>query len=131
MKSFLENRKQYVQVDRFRSENLMVGPNSVVQGSVLSCTLYLIFILDLPELFHKEKHDPIHDRNCSKTSIKTFIDDTYLKVNKENNKDLKTTVGENMEKIYKRKSIGIKFRKKHRLYYLPKIKNTKKTLLLY
>ena len=99
MKSFLENRKQYVQVDGFRSENLMVGPNSVVQGSVLSCTLYLIFILDLPELFHNEKHDPIQDRNCKKTSIKTFIDDTYLKANKEPNKDLTTTVRENMDKM--------------------------------
>ena len=97
MKSFLEN--QYVQVDGFQSANLLVGPNSVVQGSVLSCALYLVFILDLPELFHSEKHDPIQDRKYQQTSIKTFIDDTFLKINKENNKEMETTILENMKKI--------------------------------
>ena len=78
---------------------MAVGPNSLVKRSVLSCTLYLVFILDLPELFHEEKHEPIQDRNCKETSIKTFIDDTYLKANKEINKELKTTIQEKMAKI--------------------------------
>ena len=99
MASFLDNRKQFVQVDGFRSQNLLVGPSSVVQCSVLSCALYLVFILDLPHLFHTETHTPEQYRQCKQVNVKTFIDDAYTKVNKQENKDLKQTILETLSKV--------------------------------
>ena len=46
MKSFLENRHQYFQVQSQNSDCLVTGPRSVVQGSTLSRAL--IYMLDLP-----------------------------------------------------------------------------------
>ena len=48
MQSYLENRTQSVQVETFTSPPLHAGPRSVIQGSALSCILYIIFTLDLP-----------------------------------------------------------------------------------
>ena len=50
MRSFLSDRKQLVQVEGARSELLACGPRSVIQGSTLSCILYLVYILDMPQL---------------------------------------------------------------------------------
>ena len=99
MSSFLSNRKQYIQVEGKKSQKLLIGPNSVIQGSTLSCVLYLIYILDLPELFHTEKHEPAEYRNCHNTNLKTFIDDAYLKTIKKQGKTLKETVVETMNTI--------------------------------
>ena len=98
MTNFLSDRKQFVQIEGRRSEKLLIGPNSVIQGSTLSCMLYLIYILDFPELFHSEKHKPAEYRECPKTNLKTLIDDAYLKTLKENNKTFQETVYETMEK---------------------------------
>ena len=99
MKSFLGERKQFVQVDGFRSESLLLGPQSVIQGSTLSCALYLIYILDLPEIFHETKHSPAEYRECKQTNAKTFIDDVYLKSYKKEGKTFKDSVLEVMEKV--------------------------------
>ena len=75
MKSFLQDRKQLVQVEGKRSETLITGLWSVIQGSSLSCILYLILILDFPDIFHKVKHEPLEMRNCHKPNLNTSIDD--------------------------------------------------------
>ena len=46
MKSFLSDRRQFVQLKGKRSEILEVGLRSVMQGSTLSCVLFLMYILD-------------------------------------------------------------------------------------
>ena len=58
VKSFLEERRQYVQIQGQKSETLSTGPQSVVQGSSLSCILFLVYILDLPQVFHETPHPP-------------------------------------------------------------------------
>ena len=49
--SYLANRSQITIVDGTKSEELYSGPMSVIQGSMLSCLLFLLYTLDLPLLF--------------------------------------------------------------------------------
>ena len=58
MKSFLGDRKQYVQVQNMKSETLMLGSNSVIQGSMMSGVLFLLYILDMPYLLRSEIEPP-------------------------------------------------------------------------
>ena len=74
LKSYLTTRKQYVQVAGRDSDKLLVGDNSVTQGSTLSCTIYLIYVLDLPAIFHDEMHNPKEEMNCNETKAKTFVE---------------------------------------------------------
>ena len=81
MKAYLSERKQYVQLQGFDSETLTVGPQSVTHGLTLSCTLYVIYILDMPTLFHGgTRHTPGEQRNCGQDDFKTFVDDNLVKV---------------------------------------------------
>ena len=101
MKSFLGERKQYVQIEGIKSEKLVTGPYSVIQGSTMSCALYLAYILDMPNLFHQEPHKPENQRKCEKPNMKTFIDDGYILIKKQRNKDLKTSIEETMTEVNK------------------------------
>ena len=92
MTSYLSERKQYVSVGGNDSDKLIVGPRSVTQGSTLSCILYIIYILDLPSIFHNELHDPIKDNDCKETQATTYVDDIYLKITKGKNKSLKESI---------------------------------------
>ena len=85
--SYLQDRRQYVVVDSFPSEPLVVGPNSVTQGSSLSCVLYLIMILDITGIYHSESHSPQKSLECQakkvnseclNTAARTFVDDNIL-----------------------------------------------------
>ena len=50
-KNYLQNRRQQVTLEGTYSDELHSGPFSVIQGSVLSCLLFLIYTLDIPMLF--------------------------------------------------------------------------------
>ena len=100
MQSFLSQRKQFVQIQAHRSEKLDIGPNSVIQGSTLSCVLFLIYILDMPEIYHEIKHNPQQYRQCNQANLKTFVDGAYIKANKKNNQTLKETIQQTMDKYY-------------------------------
>ena len=99
MESFLRDQRQYVQVQAEESQCLMTGPRSVVQGSVLSGALYLVYILDLPYLMHKEIHNPEKMRECSEPNIKTFIDDCLVKIKRKEDKKIEDEVVRFMEKM--------------------------------
>ena len=92
MSSFLTNQKQFVQVQGNRSDTLLSGQNSVIQGSTLSCSLYLIYILDAPQIFHDQVHSPLDYRQCANPSLKTFVDDMYTLVTKTGNRTLQQEV---------------------------------------
>ena len=47
-RSYLSKRRQAVLVDGFKSEELYLEKLSVIQGSVLSCLMYLIYVLNPP-----------------------------------------------------------------------------------
>ena len=82
IENFLTDRQQYVHLQGFDSDQLEIGPQSVIQGSTLSCYLYLVYILDIQMVFHSTRHTPEQQRNCTKTNTgnKTFVDDCSLKI---------------------------------------------------
>ena len=99
MHSFLSQRRQLVQLESARSEILLTGPYSVIQGSTLSCILYLTYILDMPQLFHTKLHTPQEQEDCSATDLKTFVDDAFLVATKQPNQTFTEVVTENMRHI--------------------------------
>ena len=99
IETFLSERTQYVQVEGFDSNKLLVGPQSVAQGSTMSCLLYLIYILDAPTIFHDTPHEPKDLRKCKQPNLKTFVDDNLVQVLQQNHKDLKTAIILAMDKI--------------------------------
>ena len=101
MASFLNNRKQFVQVQAHRSQKINLGPNSVIQGSTLSCTLFLIYIMDMPLIFHTQPHTPQEYRECKQTNLKMYVDDSYLKTYKQPNTTMEETVMQTMAQVIK------------------------------
>ena len=99
MSTFLSDRKQMVQIEGRRSSKLLIGPQSVIQGSALSCLLFLTYILDMPSIFHNENHKPAESLDCKNTDLKTFVDDAYATVTKQPNKLLAQTVVETVDEI--------------------------------
>ena len=89
IKSFLEERKQFVQLNTHSSEILLTGPVSTVQGSVMSGLLYCIFILDMAYVGHSKKHmNNSSYYNCKKPNINTFVDDCFSNVETYEEKNL-------------------------------------------
>ena len=91
--SYLSQRRQYVVVDSYPSDPLIVGPRSITQGSSLSCLLYIIYILDITSIYHASSHTPEETIKCSNepdngvkpegikcnsTSAKSFVDDNII-----------------------------------------------------
>ena len=85
--NYLENRKQYVQLNTNRSQILLTGDKSVSQGSVASGLLYLIYTLDIPHQSHKLKHSNHREySSCKNTLMNTYVDDCYsVLTTKKNN----------------------------------------------
>ena len=102
MKSFLSERKQFVQIHGQKSQSLLTGPQSVVQGSSISCILFLIFVLDLPHIFHGDPHSPMEQLNCDQPNAKTFVDDVGIVITKKKdnaNESLRDLVIKAMDKV--------------------------------
>ena len=80
MENYLANRNQIVEIDGTKSNNLYTGPYSVVQGSTLSCLLYLLYTLDIPTIFHTNNPTIDHQIKCKQPTPTTFVDDTIVKI---------------------------------------------------
>ena len=75
---FLNNRKQYVENNSNSSDLLLLGNQSVIQGSSLSCIFYNIFTLDLPFITHAQIHESHYEYfSCNQTFICAYIDDCF------------------------------------------------------
>ena len=99
LESYLNQRKQYVQLQGFNSDKLLIGPQSVIQGSTLSCILYLVYIIDIQVVFHERRHTPLEQRICKNTNIKTFVDDCPLIITKRDKPTLQEAIKESMDLI--------------------------------
>ena len=99
MISYLQDRKQYVHISGFDSDRLDIGPQSVIQGSTLSCTLFLIFIIDMTMMFHSSRHSPEQQINCNRENQNTFVDDNSIVIKKESNRTLSESVQSTMQKV--------------------------------
>ena len=75
---FLNNRKQYTENNANSSDLLIMGNQSVIQGSSLSCLFYNIFTLDLPFITHEHMHQShIEYFTCKKPFLCAYIDDCF------------------------------------------------------
>ena len=99
LEGFLRDRKQFVHLQGFDSDTLLVGNRSVTQGSTLSCIMYLVYILDMPAIFHDMNHDPEEALLCTKEDLKTFVDDNLIRVKKNDHNDLEHAIHSTMEKM--------------------------------
>ena len=99
MRSFLSQWQQLVQLEATRSEILSMGPYSVIQGSTLSCILYLAYILDMPQLSHTSIHNPQEQEECKSTDLKTFVDDAFLVATKKPGQTFQEVVHDNMKVV--------------------------------
>ena len=95
MKSYLSQRQQSTQVESFLSDPIHIGNRSVVQGSAMSCILYLIFTLDLPTIFNENSISIQQAESSNKPTSITYIDDMFTHVTKQPGQTLQQTLDHN------------------------------------
>ena len=90
MKNYLKDRQQAVVIEGTESDKLHSGPMSVVQGSVLSCLLYLIYVMDLPLVFQDKRLSTQEEELTREPKSTTYVDDmtTTITMKKEMNYQL-------------------------------------------
>ena len=99
MRDYLTDRRQTVQVNTKSSPQKLTGPISVSQGSVFSCTLFLIYTMDMPEIFHSTKHLPGDNSNCPKPTLTAFVGDATILVKAQKDQDLQDNLNRAFFKI--------------------------------
>ncbi len=98
IRSFLKERRQYVETRGSQSNILVTGPSSVIRGSIMSSSFYLLYILDLPLLLHPVKHSTIDKyRKCTKPITSTFVDDLYSIVYQKKNINIWITIKKHIQ----------------------------------
>ena len=96
---YLKDRQQVVYIDGATSEALHIGNKSVIQGTVMSCILYLIYILDIPTLHHETKHNTQEADDCNKPVSQTFVDDLMVTIQEEADIPLQQTIVKTIDTI--------------------------------
>ena len=86
-----------MQIGATDSDISLTGPISVSQGSILSCLLFSIFTLDLPEMHHNLNHSPMEYVNCQQAVSTTFVDDLTIVVKQQKG----TSLQEQFNKYFK------------------------------
>ena len=97
MKSYLNNRRQMVEIDGEKSEILNLGSTSTIQGSVLAGLLYLIYTLDFPAYFHTQVNTPHEDIASDNATVITYVDDTNSTIKEKENEELVDTMKVNLK----------------------------------
>merc|ERR1712240_162034 len=96
--SYLKNRRQFVEIDTYRSEIKQSNDCSVIQGSKLSGILYTIYTNEIPmihtlmkdEIFTKITGKPIIDTKDIEHSTINFVDDSTNLIMTKDPKKLQT-----------------------------------------
>ena len=98
--SYISDRDHVLSTEGTISDSLHIGSKSVVQGSVMSCMMYMIYILDLPVIFKQEYNsDPMEIQQEEFQSIptnQTFVDNVMTTIPKQDNIPLQKTVDETL-----------------------------------
>ena len=81
------------------SEKLHLGDKSVIQGNVLSCVLYLLYILDIPTIFHTETHQIQETDSCKAPGLQTFIDDIMTTIQREDGATMQASIEKAIDTI--------------------------------
>ena len=100
MQTYLSSRQQAVTVEGHTSPFLHCHKLSVVQGSGLSCLLYLTYTLDLPHIFTNEMNTPKQDStNRTTPDSILYIDDTTVNICKQPNQTLQQSLNQTRSTI--------------------------------
>ena len=99
--NYLTEWKQYVQINAIDSEILVIGNQSVIQGSTMSGLLFQIYTLDAMHIFHDTEHNAITDRKYKATSIKIYVDDLFPLIIAEHNENLTNKIKTQIKDINK------------------------------
>ena len=108
LKNYMSNRKQFVQIDTFRSDTLDSLNCSVVQGSKLSGILYNLYTNEIPLLhefmIRKEKNPfkVIHNPKYKKVDHLTvnFVDDSTNLISFKETNDIKAYISQYYEILH-------------------------------
>lgn len=133
--SYMSGRSQQVYVEAVSSPPIKTGPRSVIQGSVLSCVLYLLYIMDMPCIFHtKNNHTFLTDSRCQNATSCTYVDDINTTIrNIKNDPDgLNRKLDENLEttKKYMEANRLALNREKTKIFVIAKHPDRKKQIKL-
>ena len=91
-KHYLENRRQLIHMEGINSNELHIGNMSVIQGSTLSCLLYMVYTLDLPLLFNENKINVEQSINDDNPKSTTYVDDTTTSIKLLNDTNYQTQI---------------------------------------
>ena len=80
MTSYLADRTQAVYLEGSTSSTLHSGPRSVIQGSGLSCTLYLVYTMDLPLIFEPAAKTVSQSEASNQPESLTYVDDNFITI---------------------------------------------------
>ena len=130
MTTYLENRQQAVYLEGQLSSILNSGPRSVVQGSGMSCILFLIFTLDLPLIFEDARITIEKIEKSTEPDSIGYVDDNFIHIKK--NKSLQESLEDTMSKIaiYMSSNLLSLNRDKTQLLVLSKSSQLKQTIML-
>ena len=79
--SFLSNRFQRTEIESFLSPTIPHPPCSIIQGSIGSCILYQLFVVDLPQSLHPHPpHTHQGEPKCEGGEATTYVDDVTAMV---------------------------------------------------
>ena len=101
IKSFLNDRQQYVFIDGMESEVISSGNSSVCQGSKLSSLLYILYTNEIPlldKLLNTDINDKMtdcdtrNDRNNIKQYSVQYVDDSTTMITTNDINDIKTYI---------------------------------------
>ena len=53
----------------------------------------------MPQIFHKSSHNPLQDRECEETSLKTYVDDVFPIITAPTNENIVEKVKEQIKRI--------------------------------
>ena len=131
-KNYLSNRSQETIVDGTYSNELFSGPTSVIQGSVMSCTLFLIYTMDLPYLFTQTRTKIENYVENKEPKPCTFVDDVTIPIYLENDQTDLRMLNNKMDTIemYMKSNLLQLNREKTQLLIISERKKPKETLYL-
>ena len=97
--NYLNQRRQQIHIEGTISDELHIGKMSVVQGSTLSCLLYLIYTMDLPLLFQESRLNMEQELLDKNPKSNTYVDDTTTTIQLNQNTTYQNQIDNTVTKM--------------------------------
>ena len=99
MESYLHNRQQTVQLESYTSPPIHTGPRSVIQGSAMSCLLFIIYTRDLPHIFNPSPLSVQQEELSSRPKSTIYIEDNFIYITPFVGKTLQQSINWTIERV--------------------------------